>query len=176
MSEDGKVKIGKIIDAHGIKGELSIFVFSGDVSWLPELGSLYISKKNILEEHKVLRKRVHKKGFICLLEKFEDRNKAEEYKGREIWVKADLFVSKEGDTLFLNEIMGFEVIDAVVGSLGKIQTFSSNGLQDLLVIEKAGQKNIEIPFVKEFVTEMDFKNKKILMKLPEGLLEINDEE
>ena len=176
MNEDGKVKVGKIIDAHGIKGEIAIFVFSGDVSWLPSLRSLFINKKNQLEEHVVIKKRAHKKGFICLLEKFDNRNLAEEYKGREVWISSEFFVSEEGQSLFLNEILGFEVVEEKAGSLGVINAFSSNGIQDLLVIEKLGNKPIEIPFVKEFVTEMDFKNKKIRMNLPEGLLEINDEE
>lgn len=174
MSIEAAKKIGKIADAHGIKGEISIFVFSGDVSWLKELHELFISRKGELEKHKILKKRAHKNGFVCLLENFEDRNKAEEYKGREVWIDSCLLVSKPGETLFLIEILGFEVVDSVQGQIGQISAFSSNGPQDLLVIKKENQKEIEIPFVKEFVQEMDFENKKILMNLPEGLLEIND--
>ncbi len=175
MDESGKIKVGKVIDAHGIRGELSIFIFSGDVSWLPNLDKVYIPRKNIFEEHKVMKARAHKKGFICLLEKFDNRNLAEEYKAREIWVDSALFVSTPGESLYLSEILGFEIVDAKTGSLGTIHSFSSNGLQDLLVIQQ-GASEIEIPFVKEFVTEMDFENRKIKMTLPEGLLEINAKE
>ena len=175
MDPTGKVKIGKVIDAHGIRGELSIFIFSGDISWLPKLQEVYIPRKNIFEKHVVVKKRAHKKGFICLLENFDNRNLAEEYKGREIWIDADIFVSVPGEALYLNEIMGFEIIDATLGTLGKISAFSTNGLQDLLVIQK-GDAQIEIPFVKEFVSQMDFENNKIMMNLPEGLLEINEKE
>ncbi len=164
-----------MLDAHGIRGELSIFIFSGDVSWLPKLQEVFIPRKNVFEKHVVLKKRAHKKGFICLLENFDNRNLAEEYKGREIWIDATIFVSAPGEALYLNEILGFEIVDLNLGALGKISAFSTNGLQDLLVIEK-GEAQIEIPFVKEFVTEMDFKNSKIMMNLPEGLLEINEKE
>ncbi len=173
MNQDGKIKIGKIMDAHGIRGEIGVVVDSGDVSWIDDAEVLYILRKNIFEEHKIKKIRAHKKGFICLLEDFLDRNKAEEYKGREVWVDEDIFVSEDGDSLYLSEILHFEVIDSQLGPLGKIDAFSSNGIQDLLVITQA-DKEIEIPFVKEFVIDIDFENKKIEMELPEGLLQINE--
>lgn len=175
MDQEGKVKIGKIMDAHGIRGEIGVVVFSGDVSWIEDAETLFISRKNILEEHKIKKIRAHKKGFICHLEDFNDRNKAEEYKGREVWVAETLFVSEEGDSLFLSEILHFEVYDSILGNLGKISAFSSNGIQDLLVI-KRDENEIEIPFVKEFVEKIDFEKQKIHMNLPEGLLQINEEE
>lgn len=180
MNQEGntadKIRIGKIMDAHGIRGEIGVVVFSGDVSWINDTQVLYIARKNMFEEHKIKKIRAHKKGFICHLENFEDRNKAEEYKGREVWVSKDLFVSEDGDALFLSEVLGFEIEDTQLGVLGKISNFSSNGKQDLLVINRKNKIELEIPFIKEFVESIDFENKKIKMNLPEGLLLINDEE
>ena len=53
--------------------------------------------------------------------------------------------------------------------------FSSNGVQDLLVIEKREEKEkaykrYEVPFVEDFIEKIDFKEKKIFMNLPEGLI------
>ena len=169
----GKVKIGKIMDAHGIRGEIGVVVFSGDVSWIDDAEVLYIPRKNVFEEHKIKKIRPHKKGFICHLENFLDRNTAEENKGREVWVDENIFVSADGESIYLSEILNFEVIDSQLGSLGHIGAFSSNGIQDLLVIQQ-DNKEIEIPFVKEFVLNIDFENKKIQMELPEGLLQINE--
>ncbi|MEQ1723852.1 MAG: hypothetical protein ABL930_11800, partial [Pseudobdellovibrio sp.] len=61
----------------------------------------------------------------------------------------------------------------VSGEIGTIRGFSSNGPQDLLLVS-SGSKEFEIPFVKQFVLHVDFKNKVIKTHLPEGLLEIND--
>lgn len=176
MNQDGKIKIGTVMDAHGIRGEIGVVVLSGDVSWIDQAKTLYIPRKNIFEAHKIKKIRAHKKGFICHLENFDDRNKAEEYKGREVWVDEDLFVSGDGESLYLSEILHFEIEDQNAGPLGKIAAFSSNGVQDLLVIEREGEIDLEIPFVKEFVEHIDFENKKIKMNLPEGLLQINDKE
>jgi 16S rRNA processing protein RimM len=161
-----EIHVGKVLDAHGIRGDIYCIVFSGDASWVSELATIRLGS----EVFKINRIKEFKKGFIASLEGFTDRNRAESYKGKEVWVDEDLFVSEDGDALFLKEILGFEVNDKLLGRVGEITGFSSNGIQDLLVINN----KIEIPFVKEFVLTMDFENKIIQTELPAGLLEINE--
>ena len=179
--------VGKVMDAHGIRGELYCLIFSGDVTWLPKIKILNLKNKNEMQSFEVKKLKVFKRGFIASLKDFDNRNKAEEFKGAEVWIDENIFVSEEGEALYLNEIMGFKIEDKNLGTIGTIISFSSNGLQDLLVVEAEASSNeppsknilsieisqFEIPFVKAFVLNMDFKNKKILTDLPEGLLEIN---
>ncbi|MBC7464717.1 MAG: 16S rRNA processing protein RimM [Bdellovibrio sp.] len=177
MEKNQFTHIGKVYDAHGIRGDLVILVFSGDNSWVDTLENLNLVHNGQTKSFKVLKTRPHKKGFVCQLEGFDNRNIAEDFIGSEVWVDADLFISDDGESLFLKEILNFEIIDAKEGSIGLIESFSFNGMQDLLVIKKAGAKApIEIPFIKEFVTKLDNINKKIYMELPEGLISINEPE
>ena len=164
-----EIQVGKVLDAHGIRGDIYCIVFSGDASWVGDIKTLRLGS----EVFKIKKIKEFKKGFIASLEGFDDRNRAESYKGRAVLVDSELFVSADGETLFLNEILGFTVEDQSLGAIGVIDSFSSNGLQDLLVIRKE-QKTYEIPFVKEFVIGMDFTKKHILTQLPDGLLEINE--
>lgn len=159
------------MDAHGIRGDLYCLVFSGDVSWIEKISSLVIKS----EEFKIKKIKAFKKGFIVTLEGFVDRNKAEEYKGAEVKVDADIFIAEKGEQPYLIEILSFEVIDKQLGSIGNIESFSSNGAQDLLVINYKNKK-VEIPFVEELVLKVDYKNKLIKTDLPEGLLEINEKD
>jgi 16S rRNA processing protein RimM len=136
---------------------------------LKELQLHQAGKSHVFEIAKL---KPFKRGFIASLKGFSDRNKAEEFKGAEVWVDESLFVSEDGESLYLNEIAGFSVHDKTLGDIGQISDFSSNGIQDLLVIQDKSE-SFEIPFVKEYVLDIDFKNKTIKMDLPEGLLEIN---
>lgn len=166
--------VGKVMDAHGIKGDIYCLIFSGDVSWLDKLKNLNLSKQKKMHSFEIKRIKEFKKGFIASLKDFDNRNKAEEFKGAEIWVDENVFVSEEGEPLFLSEVMGFSVEDSKVGLIGKITAFSSNGIQDLLVVANETEgSEYEIPFVEDFVTKIDYENKKIMTELPEGLLEIN---
>ena len=175
MSKKQLIHIGQVFDAHGIRGDLVITVFSKDISWVHEATTLTLKKDGNLKLVNILKTRPHKKGFVCQLEAFDNRNLAEASIGSEVWVDEDLFTSVEGESLYLKEILGFEVSDQIQGSIGRIEAFSTNGLQDLLVIKHPEtHKQVEIPFVKEFVVHVDQKNKTMMMKLPEGLLSIND--
>ncbi|MGZ3691222.1 MAG: ribosome maturation factor RimM [Pseudobdellovibrio sp.] len=165
--------IGKIMDAHGIRGELYALVFSGDVSWIRQLKDLRLVRSGETETFEIKRIKEFKRGFIVALKDFDNRNRAEEFKGAEIWVPAEVFVSKHGEALYLSEILNFKIEDELLGEIGVIKSFSSNGVQDLLVVEN-GESEIEIPFVKDFVKSIDFKTKKMKTVLPEGLLEINE--
>lgn len=163
--------IGKVLDAHGIRGDIYCIVFSGDTTWISNAKALILND----ETFKIHKIKPFKKGFIATLEGFKDRNRAEEFKGAEVRVDASLFKSEEGDDIFLNEIENFKIKDKQLGDIGHITGFSTNGIQDLLVVSHSGG-TYEIPFVEDFVNEIDYENEIIYTDLPEGLLEINKPE
>lgn len=167
--------VGKVMDAHGIRGDIYCLVFSGDVSWINKITQLNLKGNTEIESFNIKKIKPFKRGFIATLEGFSDRNKAEEYKGAELWVETDLFVSEDGDSLYLSEILNFELVDEKLGPVGVVKEFSSNTVQDLLVVQDKDSV-FEIPFVKDFVVKMDFEKRTILMNLPEGLLQINDKD
>lgn len=167
--KNNKTLIGKVIDAHGIKGDIYCIVFSGDTSWISKIKILNLND----ESFEVLKIKAFKKGFIATLTGFADRNKAEEYKGSEVLVDSSLFISKHGESIYLSELLNFSVEDKILGKIGHIDSFSSNGVQDLLVVSN-NSKTFDIPFVKDFVVNIDYTNKIIQMSLPEGLLQINE--
>ena len=169
--------VGKVFDAHGIRGDLYCLVFSGDADWSLDLKSLILSKNESTEEYKVKKSKLFKKGFIVTLEGISDRNAAEKLKAAEIWVHENTFVSGDGETLYLSEILNFEVSDQKSGVIGKVVDFSSNGAQDLLIVQSADEgPAYEIPFVEDFVVNIDFKKHQILMDLPEGMLSFNQKD
>lgn len=91
----------------------------------------------------------------------------------EFYVEDDLFVSKPGEGIYLNEIKNFKLKDPEQKVLGEIVGFSSNGVQDLLVVEANGKK-VEVPFVDAFIKKIDFKHQAVVMDLPEGLFDIEN--
>ena len=171
MTKDNKALtlIGKVLDAHGIKGDIYCFVFSGDASWVPKLKEIYLNENKFI----INRAKPFKKGFIANLETVTDRNRAEELKGADVRVASQMFISQPGEAFYLVELMNYTVKDKVLGVVGVVESFSSNGIQDLLDVN-SNDKSYEIPFVKEFVTRIDHDKKIIEMSLPEGLLEINE--
>lgn len=163
-------QVGKVKEPHGLKGELYILIFSGDVSWAPKLKQFQLGQTL----YQVERVKPYKDGLIVKPREISDRNASEAVQGQSFSISASLFVSKKGETIYLSEILGFHVYDGNT-DLGPIQKFSSNGPQDLLVLTYYG-KEVEIPFVEAFIRKIDFENSKVLMELPVGLYDMSDEE
>ena len=110
------------------------------------------------------------KGLILTSPQIKDRTAAEKLINQFVYVNAEVFASQPGERIFLREILGFEVFDKGL-CIGPITSFSSNGPQDLLIVQTQSLK-VEIPFVDAFVQEIKFSEKQIHMRLPEGLLEL----
>jgi len=165
--------VGKVKDAHGLRGELYIMIFSGDVAWAKKLQKFELRSPKTGETiaFDVEKMKPFKQGLIVKPATMTDRNAAEAVKGHEFYIPADIFVSKPGETIFLNEIIDFMVKNVAQENIGPIKGFSSNGAQDLLVVETAHGK-AEIPFVEAFIKKIDFKHKTVVMDLPEGLLDV----
>lgn len=183
------VEVGRVKEAHGIRGDIYVVVSSGDVSWLADLESLKLVPKDkdvsSINEDEIEKIRVHKDGFVVKLKSCLNRNIAEEKKGMKVFIPSELFVSEEGEEIFLSEIMGFSV-QLAEQSIGKVIGFYNRPAYDSLQIhlsvdfirhlgrpdlESMQQVDIEVPLVEDFVTEIDYDLQKVHLELPEGLIE-----
>lgn len=162
--------IGKIKDAHGLRGDVFIIFFSKDYSWIDLIDEVYIEET----PYEVIKAAEHKDGLKVQLKGVTDRNQSEALIGKQIYLPADFFFTQEEDEgMFLAEIEKFKVVDKTAGEIGIITGFSSNTAQDLLVVTSPSGEVFEIPFVDAFIVEIDHENKTVQMDLPEGLLDLN---
>lgn len=165
------IRVGKIKDAHGLKGELFVLLFAKEAPWLEDLESFALgtADEGPFDLYEVERAKPHSDGLIVKVRTISDRTAAEAKKGLLFYLPASFLVSRQGERIYLREILGFEVRTAL-RSLGPILDFSSNGAQDLLVVKVEG-KSVEIPFVQDFIEKIDFESRCVWMQLPEGLWE-----
>lgn len=180
MIKEGFRKVGKVKDAHGLRGELYILIFSGDISWLNQLKELCLFKPSSEAAGSWLAfqldfARPHKQGFIARSSEILDRNGAEALKGSDFYIPENFLVASPGERIYLSEIEGFQLLDREERSLGEIVGFSSNGVQDLLVIRNSPQTESLVPLVPEFVIEIRFARQEMVMDLPPGLIEEEEE-
>lgn len=167
--------VGKVREAHGLKGDLYVVIFSGDITWAKRMKKFSLQGKGDaeLQEFSVERVKPFKKGIIVKAAEITDRTAAEGVEHFEFFIEDDLLVSKPGETIYLSEIKNFKVKNPEQTVLGEIVDFSSNGVQDLLVVDVNGKK-VEIPFVDAFIKKIDFKHQAVVMDLPEGLLDLEN--
>lgn len=165
-------KIGKFLYPHGLKGELYLHIFSGDYSWFNELTEVELETKSAKKQKfQIKSTRPHKEGLLVTLVGVETRNQSDELSGSMLWVSEDFFATDETDEeLFLVEIEAFQVYDGDL-LIGKIVGFSFNGAHDLLLLRGQDSFEFDVPFVEEFIVDIDYEEQKVFMQLPEGLIE-----
>jgi 16S rRNA processing protein RimM len=167
--------VGKVREAHGLKGDLYVLIFSGDVTWAKRMKKFSLKAKGSDEYQDFLveRTKPFKKGLIVKAGEIKDRTAAEGFEHCEFFIDEELLVSRPGERIFLSEIKNFKLKNTEQTLLGQIVDFSSNGAQDLLVVEANG-KTVEVPFVDAFIKKIDFKHQSVVMDLPEGLFDIEN--
>ena len=76
-----------------------------------------------------------------------------------------------GNKFYFHEVIGFEVEDKRLGFVGEIQSINDSSAQPLFEVLNDGVE-ILIPMIDHFLVKIDRENKKVIMDLPEGLIEM----
>lgn len=159
------VFLGEIVNTHGIKGELRIL---SDFKYKDEAfkvnNTLYIGKRK--QEVVINTYRKHKIYDMVTFVGFDSINDAIAFKGDEVYIKRD---DLNIDGYVDEDIIGLTAYDEdkIIGIVDSV----IKNKQELLLI-KNNEKSYMIPFVDEFV-DIDLKNKKVNIKVIEGLLNEN---
>lgn len=159
------IYLGKIVNTHGIKGELRILsnfekkerVFKKDFP-------IYIGnekQKEILSSY-----RPHKEFDMVTLEGYTNINEVLKYKGKKVYIKKEDLHLNEEEYLF-EELLGLNVFE-LEEKLGIAKNIVYNKSNILLYIE--GPKNFYIPLNKEFIKKVNVKEEKIEVENAKGLM------
>ena len=157
--------IGKIVDTHGIKGELRIRTDFEKKDVVFKKGTtLYIGNNKI--EEVINTYRVHKDFDMVTFDGYDNINQVLKYLKENVYVNRDDLELSSADYL-LSDLIGMEVIeDEEV--LGKVVDYVYNKSNILLVIE--GRISFYIPYQGDFILKVDLKNKKIYTNNAKGLI------
>ena len=115
---------------------------------------------------------LHKNDFLRI--RFEDVNTEEEADallGNDLYLPLKMLPKLTGNKFYFHEVIGFEVEDKRLGYVGEIQSINDTTAQPLFEVLKDGAE-ILIPMIDHFLVKVDRENKKIIMDLPEGLIEM----
>lgn len=162
--------IGKIINSHGIKGEVKIYPFTDDMDRFIDLKKVYIgdSKKEV---H--LKTVKFHKGFpIIGFDEFDDINQILNLKDQLIYVDDKDRIKLPEDHYFIYDLVDCEVFDTTNNKIGQIIDVLQNVSNDVYVVkDEFSHKEYLIPAVKQFVKLVDVENKKIVINPIEGMIE-----
>ncbi len=170
------ISIGFIKKPYGIKGQLKIKIFDQYLEDLMRAEVLFLAINSRKIPFFVEAVQIDHQ----LLIKFEEQDSKEAVKrlaGKEIFLRTvDLIPNKERQILARNlefaPYIGYLLEDLQLGKIGVIEDVLEYPQQEVAtVIYK--EKEVLIPLNEHLVVQIDKKAQKILLDLPEGLLELS---
>ena len=173
MAKNGFVPVGKVIKAHGLKGELCISSYADSPFLFQDLARLYLKVKGKYpKKHGILDLRITSKGLLLTLESISGRDKAEQWLGAEVWVRSRDVPEAEKEDLRRLELLDMAVYLKSGRYLGSIVSVNNQTGQEVWTIWTPDDLEVLLPAVPEFVLKVDMDNRSVLVDPPPGLLEL----
>jgi 16S rRNA processing protein RimM len=164
------VSVGRVLRPHGVRGEVVVEALS-DVPGRFEKGSRLMASREGGAPFPlvVATGRVHKSGAVVRFEGYEDRDRAEELRGLDLEVPRSEVPPAPPGTYYQYELLGC-LCRNDGEDLGRVIEVLEDGGGLMLIVEGEGRR-VPVPFVNEFLREVDVARGRIDLSLPPGLLE-----
>ena len=158
------LEAGRIVNTHGVRGEVKILPWCDSPEFLCSFYTLYIDGAPV----KVTAARPHKGNVLARLEGIGDINAAMRLKGKTVFIDRTGVELPDGRH-FLADLMGLEVRDADTGAvLGTVADILTPPAHEVYVVRGEGREYL-IPAVDEFVKEIDVEGGFLRVRLIEGM-------
>ncbi len=162
------IKAGKIVNTHGIRGDIKIDVWMNDARDLCQIDTIYIDAKPFT----VTAARAQRALAIVHLKGVDTIEMAETLKGKEISIEKTDDLLDEGE-YFIQDIIGCEVYDADTAEhYGTIVDVYSGIANDAYEIRLTSGKQVLFPVIKQVVIDTDIAAKTIKIRPLGGMFEI----
>lgn len=163
-----KIKIGQIVNAVALKGEVKIYNYSDYKERFEELDYIYVGDKKTEIENV----RYMKEMPILKLKGINDRNAAEAVKTKDVFIDETQLRELPEDVFYIRDLIGLDVKDSDGNRLGVLTDVIQNSAQDLYEVKLENDKKILIPAVNEFIVDINPEEKCITVKLIEGFMDL----
>lgn len=171
MNIDSCFKVGHIIKAHGLKGEVVVELDTDHPIKFSELESVFVEINQKLVPFFIENINLHSKKAIL---KFEDIDRIEDTQSLirlPLFLPLEMLPESTEEQLYFSGIIGFKVNDKTLGELGTVKEIYEKQGQDLLSMEYK-EKEIFIPIDESIILKTDRRKKILHVDLPSGLVDL----
>ena len=183
MTAPGFAIVGRIRKPHGIRGEVvvepvtdapeAVFasgarVFVGGTSPEPP------SSADALREARIERARGQTDAWLVKLDVIADRNEAERWRDRYVFLPDEELPPVGPDEVYLHELVGMAAIladDAAGAPVGEIVGWFELPQGYVLELKKPDGALVLVPYIPTVIREVDVEHRRVVLTPPEGLLD-----
>jgi len=162
--------LGTVVAKYSFKGEVLIKLDTDEPQQYLSLASFLLEQKTGLVPYFTTGVKLHKTQLLRVsIEEVDSEQQANELIGKSVYLPLDQLPSLNDDQFYYHEIIGFEIVDSTLGSVGTIINVNDANSQVLLEVDHMNKK-ILIPLVDELIHKIDKEKKQLHLSIPDGLL------
>ncbi len=166
-----KTRIGKILNAHGVRGELKVEPLTDNPERYKILEQVYLEdRKKNYTLYDVEFVRFHKGNVLVKLAGIDDMDAAKLVKNQHLAInKSDRMPLEEG-AYYIDDLIGLQVFEDD-RPIGVLKDVLQPGANDVYVLDSSIYPDLYIPALKSVVLSVDLENNRMDVKLPKGLVD-----
>ena len=165
----GRVCVGAIAGAFGVRGEARIKSFCAEPAAIAGYGPL--GTEDGARQFTLSITRTVKGGFAARLSGVADREAAEALKGTRLYAPREKLPTLPDDEFYHADLIGLSVLDTGGAEIGRVRAIHDHGAGDMLEVTVPGGGMVLIPFTRTTVPTVDLAAGRIVADPPEGTLE-----
>ena len=165
------LEIGKVVNIHGLRGDVKIQPWCDSAEFLCEFDTLYRADGTSMS---VASARAHKGMAVVRFAGIDTPEQAEALRNTVLYMnRAD--VELDADTYFIRDLIGLQVLDADTGAVyGKLEEVLETGANDVYTIRTPEGKQLLFPAIGDVVVETDLEQGIMRIRPLEGLFDDAD--
>ena len=168
-----RLVVGRIGKAHGIKGEATVEVRTDDPDLRFAPGAVLLTDPPERGPLTIRSGRVQGGRLVLSFEGVADRDAVEQLRNTMLVAEVDPTVLPDDpDEYYDHQLEGLAVRSVDGTELGVVDQMVHGPAQDLFVIRRPDGGELLLPFIAEFVPEIDLEDGVVLVDPPEGLLSL----
>ncbi len=163
------LQVGVITSPHGIHGEVKVYPTTDDNNRFQSLKDCFIDTGKKLLPVKKTGCKFFKHLVILKFQSYDDINEVEQFRNCPILVTRENALPLSDDEYYIADLIGSCVVTEQGEALGILEEVLSTNANDVYVVKKENKKELLIPVIKQCVKKIDIAEKKITVRLLEGM-------
>lgn len=170
------IRVGTIVRAHGVRGEMKVRPDSDAPEHLldladvvvgqsPEAGRKYAVKTARLQTSK------HGITVLMVLADIHDRDSADALRGLGIYAADHDLPPLDDAEWFLDDLVGMEVTDVRGSLIGRVTEILDLPAHPTFLVAQPDGSSVMVPAIAPFLSAVNVESRTVEVELPDGLLD-----
>ena len=161
------VCVTRIGAAHGVRGAVKLWTFTGDPRAVERYGPL--TTRDGARQFEIASAREAKDHLVATFKGIATRNDAEKLNGIELYVPRERLPATDDDEYYHADLIGLAAVNAANEPLGRVVGIHNFGAGDIIEIAPPKGTTMLLPFTNAVVPTVDIEGGRVVIELPQEI-------